>query len=88
MASFRQLPSGNWRVQVRQKGRYAAESFRRKKDAESWVSTRWSVPFEEAFQHVMDLANRFGVKVWRKDPLGLFPKSVRRASSDTNRQKS
>jgi integrase len=37
MATFTKLPSGNWRGQVRRKGRYAAETFRRKKDAESWA---------------------------------------------------
>jgi integrase len=37
MPSFRQLPSGNWRAQVRRKGRYAAATFRRKKDAQSWA---------------------------------------------------
>ncbi len=37
MATFMKLPSGNWRAQVRRKGRYAAETFRRKKDAETWA---------------------------------------------------
>jgi hypothetical protein len=37
VASFIQLSSGNWRVQVRRKGRYLAQTFRRKKDAESWA---------------------------------------------------
>jgi hypothetical protein len=30
------LPSGNWRVQVRRKKRYVAETFRRRKDSEVW----------------------------------------------------
>jgi hypothetical protein len=34
MASFTQLPSGNWRVQVRRKNRYVSETFRRHKDGE------------------------------------------------------
>jgi len=38
MATFTQLGSGNWRVQVRRKGRYVAETFRRRK--EPWFSTR------------------------------------------------
>lgn len=37
MASFVQLPSGNWRVQVRRKSRYVAETFRRRKDGEAWA---------------------------------------------------
>src|SRR5579884_1559784 len=37
MASFTQLPSGNWRVQVRRKNRYVAETFRRRKDGEEWA---------------------------------------------------
>ena len=34
MASFTQLPSGNWRVQIRRKNRYVSETFRRRKDGE------------------------------------------------------
>lgn len=34
MATFTQLVSGNWRVQVRRKTRYVAETFRRRKDGE------------------------------------------------------
>ncbi len=37
MATFTQLPSGNWRVQVRRKNRYVAETFRRRKDGEEWA---------------------------------------------------
>ncbi len=37
MATLKQLPSGNWRVQVRRKGRYIGETFRRRKDAEEWA---------------------------------------------------
>ena len=37
MASFTQLPSGNWRVQVRRKNRYVAETFHRRKDGEEWA---------------------------------------------------
>ena len=37
MASYTQLPSGNWRVQVRRKNRYVAETFRRRKDGEEWA---------------------------------------------------
>jgi|EndMetStandDraft_5_1072996.scaffolds.fasta_scaffold86492_1 integrase len=37
MANFTQLPSGNWRVQVRRKKRYVAETFRRRKDGEEWA---------------------------------------------------
>ena len=37
MATFRKLPSGNWRAQVRRKGQYVNESFRRFKDAEQWA---------------------------------------------------
>nr|WP_315428393.1 site-specific integrase [uncultured Albidiferax sp.] len=37
MATFKQLPSGNWRAQVRRKGSYASETFRRHKDAQEWA---------------------------------------------------
>jgi hypothetical protein len=37
MASFTQLPAGNWRVQVRRKNRYVSETFRRRKDGEDWA---------------------------------------------------
>src|SRR4051812_1697817 len=38
MASFSQLPSGRWRVQVRRGGTYKAETFDRKRDAEAWAA--------------------------------------------------
>jgi hypothetical protein len=37
VATFTQLASGNWRVQVRRKTRYVAETFRRRKDGEEWA---------------------------------------------------
>ncbi|MPZ40665.1 MAG: tyrosine-type recombinase/integrase [Rhizobiales bacterium] len=37
MATFTQLGSGNWRVQVRRKGLYVANSFRRRHDAAEWA---------------------------------------------------
>ena len=37
MATFTQLVSGNWRVQVRRKTRYVTETFRRRKDGEEWA---------------------------------------------------
>lgn len=37
MATFKHLPSGNWRVQIRRKGRYVSETFRRYRDAEEWA---------------------------------------------------
>ncbi|MCK1360909.1 hypothetical protein [Bradyrhizobium sp. 199] len=37
MATFTQLGSGNWWVQVRRKNRYVAETFRRRKDGEEWA---------------------------------------------------
>ena len=37
MATIKKLPSGNWRVQARRKGRYIAETFRRHKEAEAWA---------------------------------------------------
>jgi integrase len=37
VATFTQLTSGNWRVQVRRKTRYVAETFRRRKDGEEWA---------------------------------------------------
>jgi integrase len=36
MATFTQLPSGRWRVQVRRGGAYKAATFDRKRDAEDW----------------------------------------------------
>lgn len=37
MPTFKQLPSGNWRVQVRRKNSYVSETFRRFRDAEEWA---------------------------------------------------
>ena len=37
MPTFVHLPSGNWRAVIRRKGRYVAETFRRKIDAEGWA---------------------------------------------------
>jgi integrase len=37
MATFKQLASGNWRVQIRRKGSYVSETFRRYRDAEEWA---------------------------------------------------
>lgn len=37
MATFKKLPSGNWRVQVRRKGCHLSETFRRHVDAEEWA---------------------------------------------------
>lgn len=34
VATFNKLPSGNWRAQVRQKGRYVSETFKRRRDDE------------------------------------------------------
>ncbi len=37
MPTITKLPSGNWRAQVRRKGGYASDSFKRRKDAEEWA---------------------------------------------------
>jgi integrase len=37
LATIFRVESGNWRVQVRRKGRYISETFRRHKDAEEWA---------------------------------------------------
>jgi hypothetical protein len=37
VASFTQLASGDWRVQVRRKTRYVSQMFRRRKDGEEWA---------------------------------------------------
>lgn len=37
MATFKKLPSGNWRTVVRRKGVYKSDTFRRRKDAEQWA---------------------------------------------------
>ena len=37
MATLRRLGSGNWQVQVRRKGCYLTETFRRHRDAEGWA---------------------------------------------------
>jgi integrase len=67
MATFIQLPSGNWRVQVRRKGRYLSETFRRRKDADTWALDaerridRGEKPASRAcadpttFEHLIDL---------------------------------
>ena len=38
MASFSQLPSGKWRVQVRRAGLYKAATFTKKREARDWAS--------------------------------------------------
>jgi hypothetical protein len=37
VATFSRLKSGSWRAQVRRKGKYVNETFRRRKDAEEWA---------------------------------------------------
>ena len=37
VATFKQLPSGNWRVQIRRKGSYLGNTFRRRRDGEEWA---------------------------------------------------
>jgi integrase len=37
VATFTKLRSGSWRAQVRRKGKYFNETFRRRKDAEEWA---------------------------------------------------
>ncbi|MFN3624724.1 MAG: hypothetical protein ACK4TP_11760 [Hyphomicrobium sp.] len=37
MATFARLEWGCWRAQVRRKGRYAADTFLRRRDAETWA---------------------------------------------------
>ena len=37
MSTIVRLPSGNWRVQLRRKGRYFSETFRQRKDALDWA---------------------------------------------------
>lgn len=37
MSSISRLPKGQWRAQVRRKGRYVSQSFVRRKDAEEWA---------------------------------------------------
>ena len=37
MATLIRLKSGSWRAQVRRKGKYVNETFRRRKDAEEWA---------------------------------------------------
>jgi hypothetical protein len=38
MATVTKLGSGNWRVQVRRKGHYIADTFKRRKDAQEWAA--------------------------------------------------
>jgi hypothetical protein len=37
MSVIVKLPSGNWRAQIRRKGRYVSSTFRRQRDAEEWA---------------------------------------------------
>jgi hypothetical protein len=53
VATFTQLASGNWRVQVRRKTRYVAETFRRRKDGEEWaLEMERNIDRKESFQKV------------------------------------
>ena len=83
MASFVQLPSGNWRTVVRRKARYAAETFRRKADAESWAlemerridPRRWpACPGQACAMHA---AAVHGVAI-SKEPIELARVALRR----------
>lgn len=47
MATFQQLPSGKWRVQVRRRGFYRAATFALKRDAKTWATD-----IEAQAQHV------------------------------------
>jgi len=42
MPTFTKLKSGSWRVQVRRKSEYAANTFVRRRDAEEWAIDRGS----------------------------------------------
>lgn len=67
MATFTQLPSGRWRVQVRRKQSYASETFLRHEDARKWATaTERRIDLGEAplkrtkvdptiFAHLIDL---------------------------------
>jgi hypothetical protein len=44
MASIRQLPSGNWQVQIRREGRVDVETFLRKEHAREWVFGSGAIP--------------------------------------------
>ncbi len=67
MATFTQLPSGNWRVQIRRKQSYASDTFRRYVDATRWaLATERGIDLGEApmkraqvdpttFEHLIDL---------------------------------
>lgn len=37
MSTIYRMPKGQWRAQVRRKGRYVSQSFVRRKDAEEWA---------------------------------------------------
>ena len=37
MSVIVKLPSGNWRAQVRRKGKYISNTFRRRADADTWA---------------------------------------------------
>lgn len=48
MATFQQLPSGKWRVQIRRRGFYRAATFALKRDAKTWATD-----IESQAQHVV-----------------------------------
>lgn len=37
MATITKLPSGSWRIQIRCKGNYVSETFRRRGNGETWA---------------------------------------------------
>lgn len=67
MSSIFRLPKGDWRAQVRRKGRYVSQSFVRRKDAEEWAlkmerrvdrgeSVSKNIPDDlSTFSHLIDL---------------------------------
>ena len=59
MSAIVKLASGNWRTQVRRKGRYASSTFRRRKDAEEWaIETERSIDQGGARGHGSDSLDR------------------------------
>src|ERR1700730_10856442 len=74
VATFTQLASGNWRVQVRRKTRYVAETFRRRKDGEEWALEMVQQHRPERLAHSIIEVVLFNARC----PSGRAPPSLRR----------
>jgi hypothetical protein len=68
MATITKLSSGSWRAQVRRKGRYASESFKRLRDAQEWaIDIERSIDRYRTFRILLTKPEQFAIDVVAHD---------------------